>query len=103
MFQWSFPIGPTYWGQAANNIAFIKEQRGGDLKGAKIAFTYLDYPFGQEPIGVLETLAEREGFELKLFPVALPGNDQASTWTQDAPLFSLNTSLVWLLAVRTMS
>jgi len=97
VFQWSFPIGPTYWGQAANNIAFIKEQRGGDLKGAKIAFTYLDYPFGQEPIGVLETLAEREGFELKLFPVALPGNDQASTWTQ-MRRYQPDYIVSWLLA-----
>lgn len=97
VFQWSFPVGPTYWGQAANNIAFIKEQRGGDLKGAKIAFTYLDYPFGQEPIGVLETLAAREGFELKLFPVALPGNDQASTWTQ-MRRYQPDYIVSWLLA-----
>ena len=82
VFQWSFPVGPTYWGQAANNIAFIKEQRGGDLKGAKIAFTYLDYPFGQEPIAILKTLAEKEGFELNLFPNPMPGRDQAAVWTQ---------------------
>ena len=97
VFQWSFPVGPTYWGQAANNIAFIKEQRGGDLKGAKIAFTYLDYPFGQEPIGVLKTLAEREGFQLELFPVALPGNDQASTWTQ-MRRYQPDYIISWLLA-----
>lgn len=97
VFAWSFPIGPTYWGQAANDVAYIKDQMGGDLKGAKIAFTYLDYPFGQEPIGVLKSLAENEGFELELFPVALPGNDQASTWTQ-MRRYRPDYIISWLLA-----
>lgn len=82
VFEWVFPVGPTYWGQAANDIAFIKEQNGGTLEGMKIGFIYLDYPFGQEPIRILEHLAELEGFELQLYPVPLPGNDQSSIWTQ---------------------
>ena len=82
VFEWVFPVGPTYWGQAANDVEYIKQVMGGNLEGAKIAFLYIDYAFGQEPIGVLETLAEREGFELQLYPVPLPGNDQASVWTQ---------------------
>ena len=97
VFTQIFPVGATYWGQAANDIAYIKQQRSGDLKGAKIGFIYLDYPFGQEPIGVLKTLAEREGFELKLYPVPLPGSDQTSAWTQvrrDRPDFMIS----WLLA-----
>ncbi len=82
VFEWVFPVGPTYWGQAANDIDFIKEQNGGTLEGMKIGFIYLDYPFGQEPIRILEHLAELEGFELQLYPVPLPGNDQSSIWTQ---------------------
>lgn len=97
IFTQIFPVGATYWGQAANDIAYIKQLRGGDMKGAKIGFIYLDYPFGQEPIGILKTLAEREGFELKLYPVPLPGSDQTSVWTQvrrDQPDFMIS----WLLA-----
>ena len=82
VFKWVFPVGPTYWGQAANDIGYIKQQSKGDLKGVKVAFVYVDYPFGQEPIGILKTLAEKEGFTLQLFPYPLPGNDQASAWTQ---------------------
>ena len=48
VFKWVFPIGPTYWGQAANDIEYIKQKSGGTLKGVKIAFLYVDYPFGQE-------------------------------------------------------
>jgi branched-chain amino acid transport system substrate-binding protein len=81
-FKWVFPIGPTYWGQAANNIQYIKSQNKNSLKGVKVAFLYMDYPFGQEPIPVLKTLAQREGMDLQLFPYPLPGNDQASAWTQ---------------------
>ncbi len=82
VFKWVFPIGPTYWGQAANDVGYIKQKSGGNLKGVKIAFLYIDYPFGQEPIGILKTLAAKEGFDLQLFPYPLPGNDQASAWTQ---------------------
>ncbi|NVN86853.1 MAG: ABC transporter substrate-binding protein [Rhodopseudomonas sp.] len=82
VFKWVFPIGPTYWGQAANDVEYIKQKSGGSLKGKKITFLYIDYPFGQEPIGILKTLAEKEGFDLQLVPYPLPGNDQASAWTQ---------------------
>jgi len=97
VFTQIFPVGPTYWGQVANDIAYIKEQSGGDLNGVKVGFTYLDYPFGQEPIEILKTLSEKEGFELKLYPVSLPGSDQASVWTKvrrDKPDFMV----AWLLA-----
>ncbi len=82
VFKWIFPIGPTYWGQIANNIQYIRTKANNTLKGVKIAFIYPDYPFGQEPIPLLKTLAAREGFELQLVPNPMPGNDQAAAWTQ---------------------
>ncbi|KRS17042.1 ABC transporter substrate-binding protein [Roseovarius indicus] len=97
VFEWVFPVGPTYWQQAANDVAFIKEQMGGDLASAKIGFIYLDYPFGQEPIEILKTLSEKEGFELELYPVALPGSDQSGAWSKirrDKPDYVIS----WLLA-----
>ena len=97
VFEWVFPIGPTYWQQAANDVAFIKEQLGGDLENAKIGFIYLDYPFGQEPIEILKTLSEKEGFELELYPVPLPGTDQSGAWSRirrDKPDYVIS----WLLA-----
>lgn len=97
VFKWIFPVGPTYWQQAANDVAFIKNRLGGKLSGAKIGFIYLDYPFGQEPIEVIKTLSQREGFNLKLYPVPLPGSDQASAWSQirrDRPDYVIS----WILA-----
>jgi branched-chain amino acid transport system substrate-binding protein len=82
VFKWVFPLGPTYWGQAANIVSHFKKQSGGSLKGKKIAFLYADYPFGQEPIPVMKELQKREGFEFELFPYPLPGNDQSSAWSQ---------------------
>jgi branched-chain amino acid transport system substrate-binding protein len=35
-----------------------------------------------EPIGVLKTLAAKEGFDLQLFPNPLPGNNQSGAWSQ---------------------
>ncbi len=97
VFTQVFPVGPTYWGQAANDIDFIKQENDGDLNGVKIGFAYLDYAFGQEPIELLEALAELEGFELVLYPVPLPGSDQSSVWTKvrrDKPDYMV----AWLLA-----
>ncbi|MGF6861231.1 branched-chain amino acid transport system substrate-binding protein [Rhodobacteraceae bacterium MBR-64] len=97
VFEWVFPVGPTYWQQASNDVAFIKGQLGGDLSDAKIGFIYLDYPFGQEPIEILKTLSEKEGFELELYPVPLPGTDQSGAWSRirrDQPDYVIS----WLLA-----
>jgi len=96
VFDWVYPVGPTYWGQAANNIAYIKQVHGGDLSGVKVGFMYFDYPFGQEPIEILKTLSEKEGFELLLYPVPLPGSDQAGAWSKvrrDNP----DHVIVWML------
>lgn len=82
VFKWVFPVGPTYWGQAANIVSYIKKTAGNNIKNTKVAFLYIDYPFGQEPIPVLEALQKKEGFDLKLFPFPLPGNDQTSAWSQ---------------------
>ncbi|MFA7556449.1 MAG: ABC transporter substrate-binding protein [Hydrogenophaga sp.] len=82
VFKWVFPIGATYWGMAANAVQYAKSQSGGSLKGKRIAFLYIDYPFGQEPIGILKELQKREGFDLGLYPYPLPGNDQSSAWSQ---------------------
>lgn len=82
VFDWVYPVGPTYWGQAANNIAYISQLHGGDLSNVKVAFIYFDYPFGQEPIEILQTLSKKEGFELLLYPVPLPGIDQSGVWSK---------------------
>ncbi|MBC7137422.1 MAG: ABC transporter substrate-binding protein [Defluviimonas sp.] len=97
VFEWVFPVGPTYWQQAANDVAFIKSQMGGDLSEAKIGFIYLDYPFGQEPIEILKSLSEKEGFDLELYPVALPGSDQSGAWSKirrDKPDYVIS----WILS-----
>ena len=81
-YPWIFPLAPTYWAQAANIVQYIADQAGGDPKGKKVAFLYIDYPFGQEPIPILEELSKRLGFDLGLFPYPLPGNDQSGAWTK---------------------
>ncbi len=82
VFEWVFPLGATYWGQAANIISHFKKLSGGSLKGKKIAFLHLDHPFSYEPLPVLQELQKREGFDLQLFPYPPPGSDQSSAWSQ---------------------
>ncbi len=82
VFKWIFPVGATYWSQAANNMEYIKRQSNGSLKGVKVAFVFMDHPFGYEPQAVLKKIAERESAEINFFSFPLPGVDQSSVWTQ---------------------
>lgn len=73
-YPYIFPIAATYWSQGAAAVDFVKKQMmGGSLKGKKIAFIFYDNPAGREPIEVLEDLATKEGFQLKIFAVPPPG------------------------------
>jgi branched-chain amino acid transport system substrate-binding protein len=72
-YPYIFPIAATYWSQGAAAVDFAKKQLAGSLKGKKIAYIFYDNPAGREPIEVLETLAEKEGFQLKTFAVPPPG------------------------------
>jgi branched-chain amino acid transport system substrate-binding protein len=71
-YPYLFPIAASYWSQAAASIKYARDQLGG-LKGKKIAYLFFDNPAGREPIPVLEDLAEREAFQLRIFAVPLPG------------------------------
>jgi branched-chain amino acid transport system substrate-binding protein len=83
IFPWIFNPPATYWDGASVFIRHVAEQSGGldKLKGKKIGLIHLDAPFGKEPIALLETLAKKYGFELKLYPVAASDmQNQGSVW-----------------------
>lgn len=68
-------------------LTYMAAQEGGKdgdlsvLKGKKIGYVYLDAGFGKEPLPLLQTLAQSEGFELKLYPVAAADmQNQSSQW-----------------------
>jgi branched-chain amino acid transport system substrate-binding protein len=72
-YPYIFPIAATYWSQGAAAVDFAKKQLGGSLKGKKIAYIFYDNPAGREPIGVIEDIAKKEGFQLRTFAVPPPG------------------------------
>jgi branched-chain amino acid transport system substrate-binding protein len=84
VFNWVFPLGTTYWDQAAAMIAYLGQKVGGDaaLKGKKIVYMYHDSAYGKEAIPVLDALAASKGFELTKIPITPPGNTQESQWLQ---------------------
>jgi len=84
VFSWVFPVGTSYWSQAAAMIQYLGQKVGGleNLKGKKIVHLYHDSAFGKEPIPVFEALAAKHGFELIKIAVAHPGNTQESQWLQ---------------------
>ena len=84
VFEWVFPIGTTYWSQAAAMIAYLGQKEGGldKLKGKKIVDLYHDSAFGKEPLPVFDAFASKLGFELHKIAVAHPGNTQESQWLQ---------------------
>ncbi|CAN7449323.1 ABC transporter substrate-binding protein [Bosea sp. LjRoot90] len=82
-FPWVFNPPLTYWDGASIMVRHMANELGGmdKLKGKKLGLIHLDAPFGKEPIPVLENLAKKYGFELKLYPVAAADmQNQGSLW-----------------------
>jgi len=66
-----FPMAATYWSQAGAGMKYIKDNGG--KKGTKVAHIYFDNPAGREGIPIVEAVAKKEGYELRLFAVPSPG------------------------------
>lgn len=84
VFEWIFPVIPTYFVAADVMMQAIGERVGGmdNLKGKKIDYVYMDAPFGHQFMPVFEAHAKQHGFTLNKLPVTAPGLDQKSTWLQ---------------------
>jgi branched-chain amino acid transport system substrate-binding protein len=83
-FPWVFNFPTTYWSQASAFIRFAGAKEGGidKLKGKKIAHVFHNSPYGKEANPTLEELAKKHGYELHLFAVDHPGQEQKATWLQ---------------------
>jgi len=66
-----FPMAASYWSQAGAAMKYIRDN--GAKKGTKVAYLYFDNPAGREGIPIMETVAKKEGYELRLFAVPPPG------------------------------
>ena len=84
IFKWIFNFPATYWSQATIFIRYIGEREGGmdQLRGKKIALVYHNSAYGKEPIRTLQALEKKLGYQLQLFPVDHPGQEQRSVWLQ---------------------
>jgi branched-chain amino acid transport system substrate-binding protein len=71
VWPYIFPMAASYWSQAGAAMKYIKDN--GAKKGAKVAYLYYDNPAGREGIPVVEAVAKKEGYELRLFAVPPPG------------------------------
>ena len=78
-FPWTFNYPASYWSQMSSILSYIESEGG--LKGKKIGFIYLDVGYGREPIPLLEELAPKLGYEVKLYPVGVKEMQaQSSQW-----------------------
>jgi branched-chain amino acid transport system substrate-binding protein len=66
-----FPMAASYWSQAGAAMKYIKDN--GAKSGTRVAYLYFDNPAGREGIPIVETVAKKEGFQLRLFAVPPPG------------------------------
>ena len=71
VWPYIFPMAASYWSQAGAAMKYIKDNGG--QKGTKVAHLYFDNPAGREGIPIMETVARKEGYELRLFAVPSPG------------------------------
>ena len=71
VWPYIFPMAASYWSQAGAAMKHIKDNGG--KKGTKVAYLYYDNPAGREGIPVVEAVARKEGYEVRLFAVPPPG------------------------------
>jgi branched-chain amino acid transport system substrate-binding protein len=71
VWPYIFPMAASYWSQAGAAMEYIK-QKGGK-RGTKVAYLYFDNPAGREGIPIMETIAAKESYQLRLFAVPSPG------------------------------
>ena len=83
-FAWVFNPFNTYWDGASGLLHYIAGGTDLDkLKGKKIAFIYLDSPYGKEPLELLAALSSKHGFSV--VPIPVPGasmQNQSAQWLQ---------------------
>lgn len=78
-FPWTFTYPTSYWNQLSSILKYIDSNGG--IEGKKIGYIYLDVGYGNEPIPVLDQLAEQMGFEVAKFPVGVKEmQNQSSQW-----------------------
>ncbi|MBD8493509.1 ABC transporter substrate-binding protein [Pseudomonas syringae] len=82
VFPYAFPLQLNPYSEVSAIINWIGDKSGGlaGLKGKKIVTLYHGSPYGKETNEVLQTLADKYGFELTLLEVPHPGNEQQSQW-----------------------
>lgn len=82
VFPYAFPLQLNPYSEVSAIVNWIGQQAGGEqgLKGKKIVTLYHGSPYGKETNEVLQTLADKYGFELTLLEVPHPGNEQQSQW-----------------------
>jgi branched-chain amino acid transport system substrate-binding protein len=82
VFPYAFPLQLNPYSEVSAIVNWIGEKSGGvdQLKGKKIVTLYHGSPYGKETNEVLQTLADKYGFELTLLEVPHPGNEQQSQW-----------------------
>ena len=82
VFPYVFPLQLNPYSEVSAIINYIGQRSGGleKLHGKKIVTLYHGSPYGKETNEVLQTLADKYGFELTLLEVPHPGNEQQSQW-----------------------
>jgi branched-chain amino acid transport system substrate-binding protein len=85
VWPYIFPGTASYWSQAGAALKYVKDS--GAKAGTKIAFLYYDNPAGREGIPMVEAVARREGYVLRLFAVRPPGLEMESEVTAIAREF----------------
>ncbi|MFO1200265.1 MAG: ABC transporter substrate-binding protein [Burkholderiaceae bacterium] len=84
VFRYNFILGGSYWIASDVVLQSIGAREGGmdKLKGKKIAYVFLESPYGREAIPLLTERSKMHGFDLQILPVTAPGVEQKATWLQ---------------------
>ncbi|MEL6220634.1 MAG: ABC transporter substrate-binding protein [Pseudomonadota bacterium] len=82
-FSHAFNFPAHYLHATYGQLAHIREVEG-TLRGKRIGLVHHNSSYGKSPIPLLEEMQATEGFEVTLYPVDHPGEEQAETWDKIA-------------------
>jgi branched-chain amino acid transport system substrate-binding protein len=83
-YPYGFPMAASYWSQIGAAVRFILDQwqQEGKSGKPKLVYLYYDNPAGNEPISVLDAIAQKDGLQVEKIACPAPCNEMSAQVTR---------------------
>ncbi|MEW9805489.1 ABC transporter substrate-binding protein [Mesorhizobium sp. ZMM04-5] len=95
IFKWAFNLPASYWDGVSMILRYVSDGNLEALRGKKIVLLHLDAPYGEDPIPLLRSLADRHGFAFVPIPVGIKEMQNQSAQWQRIGVENPDLVLLW--------